>query len=251
MKTIRYPVPESIAAAASDYARLSSSHTANHPGWEDEHKKRVRIETGRCAQLCIVRLCELNKVPAVADESPYDTPDDTDLTIRGARVDVKTSSHGVMPHQVNEAVVRTAAHAYYCFTRIDPKLRWISIDGFISAGEFRRRAVFVRPGERIPGTRIEQRFGHGSWFLADDTQLVPFAHALRIRREHDWHVLSGRPSREESAPCPACSAPMELTVSGRYWLCHACSRQVSHGIYYAVWPVGLVVGAGAAERRAS
>lgn len=252
MKPLRMPIPEQVAESAREYARLSMAHTHNYNGWGDEHKKRERIETGRCAQLWVARFCQVNSILVRLDDTDHTRPDLTDVTIAGEDVDVKASTISIMPPQVNAAVVERSHRGHFCFTLIDEKLRWIVPLGFIRAADFARQAVCVRRGERIPGTQVEQRFADSSYFLPGDKPLMPFDVVVRAVRDGGWPAASGSATKSEREPCPTCNAPMDLTASQKHWHCHACSRRLSYGVYYTVWTVDAVAAAhGWNERRAS
>lgn len=242
MKPLRMPIPDHLAVDAREYARLSLAHTHNYNGWGDGHKKRERIETGRCAQLWLACFCRVNGIMARLDDTDYRRPDETDVTIAGVDVDVKASTIAIMPPQVNAAVVERSHGGYYCFTVIDEKLRWIMPLGFIAAADFERQAVCVRRGERIPGTKIDQRFADTSYFLPLDKPLVPFEVVVRAVGAGGWSAVSGRSADGDRLPCPNCDAPMSLTVSRRYWHCHNCTRRTGDFTYFAVWSVDHLAG---------
>ena len=163
-RTIKWPCHSYIARAAEKYADESQAHTLNYSGWQDS-KLAQRIRIGRFGQEYLRVFCKVNGISCETDGTDSRTVDKFDLNIRGALVDVKTSSHPELWPQVGAHLKESAAD-YYAFFRCNEKTNWITFLGWTSAKHMFDTAHYVPKGANLPGAMgLTQRFSGGSYFL--------------------------------------------------------------------------------------
>lgn len=166
------PCSSVILSEARLYAIESNTHTMDYEGWKDQHNKLKRLTYGKFAQLWVYEFCRINGIPCEKDNSGPTEPDNKDLVICGFDVDVKASTIGALVGQISPGMY-DKSEGFYCFARTNESCSFILPIGFLHCSLFMQHSTEVKKDERIPNTRIVQRFS-SSRFLNKGAPVVPF-----------------------------------------------------------------------------
>jgi hypothetical protein len=155
------------------YATDSIGHTMDYQGWEDQYAKRDRITYGKFGQLWVCEFCKLNGIPYEKDKSSPKVNDDFDLKIGEFSIDVKTTIRNDIQGQVSPGVYNKPID-YYLFLVTDSVCSFVRTLGFVSQSAYKKNALKINKGEKIPGTNMVQRFSY-SYFLPYEIPVwIPF-----------------------------------------------------------------------------
>jgi hypothetical protein len=149
----------------------------DYSGWDDGMDKFLRIAWGKFGQCWVAKYCYFNDIPCEIDRSHPHITDVADVKINGRNVDVKISfaEEDVFIGQVSPGAIKNKFTKYYIFLSTNRPAEWIEPIGIISADKYKQESKFVKWGEKIPGTNIQQRFRDGSYFLPElEKHCVPF-----------------------------------------------------------------------------
>lgn len=158
---MKFLIPERIIEKAKKYAAASIAYTHNHAGWEDEYNKQERIMRGLAAEYFISDFLRVNGVNVVMDSTSARENDKFDFSVNGKTYDVKASSFAGV--QITVPYVNKKID-YIIAAYVNNDATEIQIHGVIPKDKTIEPDCFVKPGDKIPGTLIINRFRDGVYY---------------------------------------------------------------------------------------